>query len=311
MRYFTTLCTLLIVVLSMAQNSSLTLLNTSGKPFFVLLNGIRQNTTPETNVKIAGMVTGSYEVKLIFSDGKTGDLDKKLVLNESGDYLATIAMKGKHYQLKFLGVNNGKIAIPKETQLIPYRSNDQLDEEVSEEMFESSEDWQRDPVHPAVFNSLADFTKTYDPANTLSDDVHQKAYKYFEQSDWKGLEQLFAENNANGGWPPNRGFIRSIPETLKVGTEIDRYGGYIDNADGLFHDKGTFASPMGATFGSRALPAATITKPYTQYRVIKEIPNVQAGEAIPWFGQEGMGVQYELPETIDALIKGGYIEKIE
>lgn len=311
MRIFTTLFSLLIVAFSMAQNSSLTVLNPSDHTFFVVLNGIRQNTTPQTNVKVSGLVTGSYEVKLIFADGKTGDIGKKLVLNESGDYLATIVLKGKHPELKFLGTNNGRTAIPQETVTVPYRPTDQLDEEADEELLEATDDWQRDPVHPATFNSVADFTKTYDAPNKLSDDLHQKAYTYFSESDWKELETLFSDNSVNGGWPPNRGFIRSTSETLMVGTRIDRYGGYIDQTDSLFHDKGTFVSPMGATFGSRALPGGTLSKPYTKYVVVKEIPNVNAGEAIPWFGQEGMGIQYELPETIDVLIAQGYIEKLD
>lgn len=92
---------------------------------------------------------------------------------------------------------------------------------------------------------------------------------------------------------------------------IDRYGGYIDDVDGLFKDKGTFASPMGASFESRALPASTQSKPYKKYRVIKEIPNVKSGEAIPWFGQPGKGIQYELPETIEDLLKDKFIELID
>ncbi len=82
---------------------------------------------------------------------------------------------------------------------------------------------------------------------------------------------------------------------------------------GVFKDEGNFVSPIGASFESRALPADYITgpkpKPYNKYKVIKEIPSVKKGPAAPWFNQPGMGTQYELPYSIDELIKGGYIIK--
>ncbi|EPW6540231.1 glycohydrolase toxin TNT-related protein [Vibrio vulnificus] len=34
------------------------------------------------------------------------------------------------------------------------------------------------------------------------------------------------------------------------------------------------------------------------------------GPAIPWFKQEGMGVQWELNNNIDYLLKNGYIRLI-
>jgi hypothetical protein len=84
----------------------------------------------------------------------------------------------------------------------------------------------------------------------------------------------------------------------------------IDNTDGLFKDRGNFVAPEGISFESRALPAETISKPYNKYKVIKEIPNVKKGLAIPWFNQTGMGIQYELPENMSDLLKAGYKEKL-
>jgi hypothetical protein len=79
-----------------------------------------------------------------------------------------------------------------------------------------------------------------------------------------------------------------------------------------FKDSGTFVAPDGASFPSRALPEATLGKPYNHYEVVKPIPGVKEGPAIPWFGQPGKGMQYELPPGgIDQLIKDGFIVKVD
>jgi hypothetical protein len=148
------------------------------------------------------------------------------------------------------------------------------------------------------------------PANGLLGD---QAWDLWKAKNWGALEDLFKTNNINGKWPPNRGFIEFTTEPLTIGKEIDRYGGYFDN-NGIFKDGGNFASPKGASFESRALPAeyltATPPKTYTKYKVIKEIPSVKKGTAAPWFNQPGMGTQYELPYSIDELLQGGFIIKI-
>lgn len=125
-------------------------------------------------------------------------------------------------------------------------------------------------------------------------------YHSWQDQDWGTLESLLPSNS----WPPNRGAVQSRPFTIPVDQEIDRYGGWNDAAG--FHDSGTFVSPVGESFPSRALPAATLNKPYRKYKVVKPI-QAEAAEAIPWFGQPGMGTQYELPAGIDDLISSGYL----
>ncbi|MBL7932504.1 MAG: TNT domain-containing protein [Bacteroidia bacterium] len=164
------------------------------------------------------------------------------------------------------------------------------------------------PIEPTKFLDVDDFAATFDPAKKLSSTIRGDAWNYFKQGKWKELEEIFKTNNVNGGWPPNRGFIRFSTKNFEINTTFDRYGGYFEN--GVFKDKGTFASPLGATFESRALPASTLNKPYRKYKVLKQIPNVKSGEAIPWFDQVGNGIQFELPESIDDLISGGFIEVI-
>lgn len=123
MKIFATLSMLLIAMASFAQNVSMTIFNNNGQQFFVVMNGIRQNSLPLTNVKIGGMTTGSYEVKLIFADGKTGDINKKIYFDQSGDYLARVVFKGKKRKLQYFGMSNE--GNPGGGTNIDYRPNDQ------------------------------------------------------------------------------------------------------------------------------------------------------------------------------------------
>jgi RHS repeat-associated protein len=102
-------------------------------------------------------------------------------------------------------------------------------------------------------------------------------------------------------WPPNRGFLGTPKtETLQKGTLIDRYGS----------EYGSFVSPKGTPFEMRALPLEAKQKPYSVYEVIKPI-DATSGKAAPWFGQPGMGTQYEFNKSIKDLINEGVIRRVK
>jgi hypothetical protein len=59
------------------------------------------------------------------------------------------------------------------------------------------------------------------------------------------------------------------------------------------------------------LPASSKNSIYYQFEVTKPIPAVLAGKAIPWFGQEGMGMQYMFSKSINTLIDSHYLKITE
>ena len=126
---------------------------------------------------------------------------------------------------------------------------------------------------------------------------------------WSALEHFFTTDSLNGGWPPNSGAVSLKIVTLDSGVLIDRYGGYY-LADSVFHDKGKFVCFKGVPFPKRALPLSTLKSPYRLYRIVKAIANIKRGQVIPWFNEPGLGVQYEMPASIDDLKQGGYIVEV-
>jgi len=82
----------LVSVFSMAQ-SNLTIFNNGGQQFYAILNGIKQNSQPQTNVYISGIKNGGYSLKIIFADGKTADVDKNLFIESPSDITTRITFK--------------------------------------------------------------------------------------------------------------------------------------------------------------------------------------------------------------------------
>lgn len=67
-------------VVSIAQNSSnLVVFSEDGLKFYLILNGIRQNDVPVTNVKVVDLIQPYYSAKIIFEDPKQPVLEKKIL----------------------------------------------------------------------------------------------------------------------------------------------------------------------------------------------------------------------------------------
>jgi hypothetical protein len=63
-----------------AQNSNAILFTENGERFQVVLNGVIQNITPATNVKLTDLIAPNYKMKIIFEDKSLGEIDKNLFL---------------------------------------------------------------------------------------------------------------------------------------------------------------------------------------------------------------------------------------
>ncbi len=106
---------------------------------------------------------------------------------------------------------------------------------------------------------------------------------------------------ARSPWPGNSGFIEGTVERqfLMPGQVIDRYG----------FGGGRFVSPAGTSVEARALRPGTENLPFNSYQVVKPI-EVNAGGVQPWFGQPGLGTQYELPVSVNVLLNRGIIKPV-
>ncbi|MES2590377.1 MAG: DUF4476 domain-containing protein [Bacteroidota bacterium] len=103
---FSLLLTVFIFNSIVAQNNHLIVYSQEGLKFSVILNGIRQNSDLETNVKITGLNAPNYQVKITFAN-KMPDLDENVYLMYGGEqtqnteYTYSIAKVKEKYKLKF------------------------------------------------------------------------------------------------------------------------------------------------------------------------------------------------------------------
>ncbi|MFN5912514.1 MAG: DUF4476 domain-containing protein [Bacteroidota bacterium] len=109
---------------SFAQ-STLSIFNNGGQQFYVILNGIKQNSVPQTNVTVSGIQNGPYSVKLIFADGKTGDIDKNFLIDEPSLITTRVVFKKGKGKLQLIGMEPSSGSQAPAQNAVVYRPTDQ------------------------------------------------------------------------------------------------------------------------------------------------------------------------------------------
>ena len=69
---------ILLGVQAQAQKTDLIFFTEQGERFYLVLNGIQQNTDPQTNVMVTDLPAPLYKLKIIFEDKLLGEIDKNI-----------------------------------------------------------------------------------------------------------------------------------------------------------------------------------------------------------------------------------------
>ena len=89
----------------LSQTSSLIIFSEQSEPFYLILNGVKQNVNPETNILVTDLPGNSYKAKVIFEDNNIPDLDKNIYFQNFGfehTYNIKQNRKGK-YVMRYMG----------------------------------------------------------------------------------------------------------------------------------------------------------------------------------------------------------------
>jgi|DewCreStandDraft_4_1066084.scaffolds.fasta_scaffold102286_2 hypothetical protein len=78
-----------------AQKSNLIFFTEQGEPFYVIINGIKQNGDPRTNVRITDLISPSYKCKIIFKNTSLPQLDKTVYINPGTEATYVIKKNNK------------------------------------------------------------------------------------------------------------------------------------------------------------------------------------------------------------------------
>jgi hypothetical protein len=102
MKHFLLFFALLNAGLSFAQGQGdVTIYSNTGDKFYVILNGVRQNDSPETNVKVTGLTNPYYSCKII-SANNNFELEKNVLVKYDTLITYRIVEKKGRYKLRYL-----------------------------------------------------------------------------------------------------------------------------------------------------------------------------------------------------------------
>lgn len=130
-------------------------------------------------------------------------------------------------------------------------------------------------------------------------------------------EFLAQWTNATTGefvYPPFDGYVLTtsgergvLNISLAVGTLLDRFGS----------EFGSYTSAAGSPYAQRSLPPWNLNAPagsrypynYQVYVVTRPL-QVQSGPIAGWFGQQGLGLQFLMPQSLRELVQEGYLTRL-
>lgn len=97
------LLTIILLSYNVQAQSNAIIFTENGERFYAILNGLRQNDKPQTNVKITGLNASFFKLKVIFEDKNLGEKNFNLALEENMETTVVIKKNPKgEYVLRLL-----------------------------------------------------------------------------------------------------------------------------------------------------------------------------------------------------------------
>lgn len=105
------------IFLGFSQESRLTIFSDNGEPFYVILNGLRQNEQPVTNIAIDQLPHEYYDTKIIFADKNIPLLEKKHLMmtdvdGKHGEFVYKIKQTKRGRKLRFYSFTEYEQILP-------------------------------------------------------------------------------------------------------------------------------------------------------------------------------------------------------
>lgn len=84
------------------ETSNVVLFSQNGEQFTAILNGLRMNEAPQTNIKITDLNQAAYKLKIIFANRALGEMDKNLYTKPGFEVVMNIKQNKKgEYKLRY------------------------------------------------------------------------------------------------------------------------------------------------------------------------------------------------------------------
>jgi hypothetical protein len=107
------LCVFGLTIGVVAQSNNLVVFTKDAQPFYLAVNGVHQNETPSTNVKVRGVSTDQVDMRVIFVDESIPQLRESFRLMSTGKQLTyEIVNRNGGYVLNYVGETDISIVNP-------------------------------------------------------------------------------------------------------------------------------------------------------------------------------------------------------
>ncbi|WP_323788268.1 DUF4476 domain-containing protein [Psychroserpens sp.] len=128
MKKITILAVLLVSLFASAQESRLTIFSEDGDPFYVILNGIRQNEEPVVNIAVDYLVHEYYDTQIIFADKTIPELEKRHLMvvdvdNRRGEVVYKIKNTKRGRKLRYYSFTPFQNILPPPSNVSVIRYN--------------------------------------------------------------------------------------------------------------------------------------------------------------------------------------------
>jgi hypothetical protein len=91
-------------LLQAQTTSNLVVFSENGNPFYLIVNGVKQNTIPQTNIKITGLSNPSNSVLVIYDDKNLGTAKQNFYFQEMGvEVTGKITQTKKGFKIRYFG----------------------------------------------------------------------------------------------------------------------------------------------------------------------------------------------------------------
>jgi hypothetical protein len=129
--FFVLIVSLSAISSAFSQKTNLIFFSENGERFTIILNGIKQNAQPETNIKVTDLPAPSYKVKVIFADSKLGEVNKNLLFGQGTETTFVIKKNNKgEYIIRYMNevpLSQAAPAAPEQT-VVYYNTNSEPEE---------------------------------------------------------------------------------------------------------------------------------------------------------------------------------------
>jgi hypothetical protein len=99
------------------QTNNLVVYTNEPLPFYLILNGVRQNNEPQTNVRVVGLEESNYRFRVVFANGQVRDIDRAFSFLEKNEEVSfEVVRRKKKYATRFAGTTALTSAAPAVTQ---------------------------------------------------------------------------------------------------------------------------------------------------------------------------------------------------